>query len=204
MADFITIWWIIIWRFRQWRNNTPTSPTNHANKHKFIRTRRHRWRKCNYRSNQTSHDKQHQQQILHDSCEHTFIQCKRAEEVWEKILPLIKKTNYIIRKRSPNFTVPSFLLGYPHSTRTVVVNSFISATIYSIWQARIKLKWDTKFAPPFVIAKKAIAITRDVINSHFEIAKRKSNDDLRNFKLRFEEPLLFTIDITTQKIDFKF
>ena len=58
--------------------------------------------------------------------------------------------------------------------------------------------------PPFVIAKKAIAITRDAINSHFEIAKRKSDDDLSNFKLRFEEPLLFTINLTTKKIEFKF
>ena len=85
-----------------------------------------------------------------------------------------------------------------------MINSLISATIYSIWQARIKLKWDNKFVPPFVIARKAIAITKDAITSHFEIAKRKSNEDLNIFKLKFEEPLLFTIDITNKKIEFKF
>ena len=143
-------------------------------------------------------------QIPHDSCEHTFIQCKRAEEVWEKVIPLIKKTKYILRNQSPHLTIPSVILGYPLSKKTVVINSLISATIYSIWQARIKLKWDNKFVPPFAIARKAIAIARDAITSHFEIAKRKSNEDLNIFKLKFEEPLLFTIDITNKKIEFKF
>ena len=47
-------------------------------------------------------------------------------------------------------------------------------------------------------------ITRDAINSHFEIAKRKGNDALAIFKRNFEDPLLFSINLAAKKIDFKF
>ena len=143
-------------------------------------------------------------QVLHDSCEHTFINCPRAVEVWQTIIQLIKETRYIIQKRDPPLSAANLLLGYPVIKKTFVANSFIASTVYSIWQARIKLKWDNKFIPPFVIAKKAKAITRDAINSHFEIAKRKGNDALAIFKRNFEDPLLFSINLEVKKIDFNF
>ena len=55
-----------------------------------------------------------------------------------------------------------------------------------------------------MIARKAKSVTRNAINSHFEIAKRKGNDALSKFKRNYEDDLLLSIDLLSKKIDFKF
>jgi len=118
-------------------------------------------------------------------------------------VPIINKTKYF--SDEPNTDLRKILLGRPHSNgKTIIVNSIISATIYAIWTARNKLKWESIFTPPDAIAKIAIAIIKDAINSHFEIAKNKNDEALQAFKARFEDPLLFVIDTTTKEITFLF
>ena len=85
----------------------------------------------------------------------------------------------------------------------------INVSVYILRPSRTKSiakRYDTQYTL-WYFSKHSITkdpITKDAITSHFEIAKRKSNEDLNNFKLKFEEPLLFTIDITNKKIEFKF